>query len=54
MTNSVRKAMEDLRSLPEDEQDSAADVIFAYLCSLQRRTPLSIDAATIAARNIAQ
>jgi len=26
-------AIEDLRCLPEDEQDAAAGVIFAHLCS---------------------
>jgi hypothetical protein len=36
MTNSLRKAIEDLRGLPEDERDSAPDVIVAYLCSDER------------------
>jgi hypothetical protein len=37
MTRSLQQAIEQLQSLPEDEQNDAADVIFVYLCSEERQ-----------------
>jgi hypothetical protein len=36
MTNLLERAIEQLRDLPEDEQDAAADALFAYVCSDER------------------
>ena len=36
MTSLLDQAIEQLRELPEDEQDAAADVLFAYVSSEER------------------
>jgi hypothetical protein len=36
MTQLLEQAIEELRSLPEDEQDAAADAMFAYITSDER------------------
>lgn len=36
MTTLLEEAIEQLRELPEDEQDAAADVLFAYISSDER------------------
>jgi hypothetical protein len=37
MTKLLDQAIEHLRDLPEDEQDAAADVLFAYIASDDRQ-----------------
>ena len=37
MTRLLQEAIEQLRDLPDDEQDSAADVLFAYIASDERQ-----------------
>jgi hypothetical protein len=37
MTKLLEEAIEELRNLPEDEQDAAADVLFAYISSDDRQ-----------------
>ena len=37
MTRLLEEAIEELRHLPEDEQDAAADVLFAYITSDERQ-----------------
>jgi hypothetical protein len=37
MTRLLQQAIEQLQGLPEDEQNDAADVIFAYRCSEERQ-----------------
>jgi len=39
------EAIEQLRELPEDEQERAAEVLFAYISSEERRHHLSTDQA---------
>jgi hypothetical protein len=41
MTKLLEEAINGLRNLPEDEQDAAADVLFAYLSSDERQYHLS-------------
>jgi hypothetical protein len=36
MTKLLEEAIEQLRDLPEEEQDAAADVLFAYIASDER------------------
>jgi hypothetical protein len=36
MTKLLEEAIEHLRDLPEEEQDAAADVLFAYIASDER------------------
>jgi hypothetical protein len=36
MTHLLEQAIEQLRELPEEEQDAAAEVLFAYVCSEER------------------
>ena len=45
MTNLLEQAIETLRDLPEDEQDAAADVLFAYISSDERQYRLRPDQA---------
>jgi len=45
MTNLLEQAIETLRDLPEDEQDAAADVLFAYIASDERQHRLRPDQA---------
>jgi hypothetical protein len=40
MTKLLEEAIEQLRDLPEDEQDAAADVLFAYISSDAREYQL--------------
>jgi hypothetical protein len=40
MTKLLEEAINGLRNLPEDEQDTAADVLFAYLSSDERQYQL--------------
>ena len=40
MTDLLEQAIEQLRDLPEEEQDAAADVLFAYVCSEERHYQL--------------
>lgn len=40
MTKSLEEAIEQLRDLPEEEQDAAADVLFAYIASDEREYQL--------------
>ena len=37
MTKSLEEAIETLRQLPEEEQDGAADVVFAYVTNDDRQ-----------------
>lgn len=37
MMSLLEQAIEQLRDLPEEEQDAAADVLFAYVSSEERR-----------------
>lgn len=37
MSRLLEQVIEQLRELPEEEQDAAADVIFAYLASDERQ-----------------
>jgi hypothetical protein len=41
MTQLLEQAIEELRSLPEDEQDAAADAMFAYITSDERQYRLN-------------
>lgn len=41
MTSLLEKAIEQLRELPEDEQNAAADVLFAYVSSEERHYRLA-------------
>jgi hypothetical protein len=45
MTKLLQQAIEQLRDLPEDEQDAAADVLFAYISSDERHYRLTPDHA---------
>ena len=45
MTQLLEEAIETLRELPEDEQDAAADALFAYISSDERQYRLSPDQA---------
>jgi len=40
MTQLFEKAIEQVRELPEEEQDAAADVLFAYVSSEERQYSL--------------
>jgi hypothetical protein len=46
MTNLLEQAIEQLRELSEDEQDAAADVLFAYVSSEERQYSLRPDQIT--------
>jgi hypothetical protein len=37
MSRLLEEAIEQLRELPQDEQDNAADTVFAYLASEERQ-----------------
>ena len=37
MSRLLERAIEQLRELPEEEQDNAADAVFAYLASDERQ-----------------
>jgi hypothetical protein len=37
MTKLLQQAIEQLRNLPEEDQDAAADVLFAYISSDERQ-----------------
>ena len=45
MTRHLEEAIETLRDLPEEEQDAAADVLFAYISSEEREYTLRPDHA---------
>jgi hypothetical protein len=45
MTRHLEEAIETLRDLPEEEQDAAADVLFAYISSEERYYSLRADQA---------
>jgi hypothetical protein len=45
MTRHLEEAIETLRDLPEEEQDAAADVLFAYIFSEEREYTLRPDHA---------
>jgi hypothetical protein len=45
MTRHLEEAIETLRDLPEEEQDAAADVLFAYISSEERHYALRPDQA---------
>jgi hypothetical protein len=45
MTKLLQEAIETLRELPEDEQDAAADALFAYIASDERQYHLRPDQA---------
>jgi hypothetical protein len=45
VTKLLQEAIETLRDLPEDEQDAAADVLFAYISSDERQYRLRPDQA---------
>ena len=45
MTRHLEEAIETLRDLPEEEQDAAADVLFAYISSEERHYGLLADQA---------
>lgn len=45
MTKLLQEAIASLRDLPEDEQDAAADVLFAYISSDEREYRLRPDQA---------
>jgi hypothetical protein len=40
MTKLLQQAIEQLRDLPEEDQDAAADVLFAYISSDERQYAL--------------
>jgi len=42
MTKLLEEAIEQLRDLPEDEQDAAADVLFAYISNNAREYYLQL------------
>jgi hypothetical protein len=41
MTRSLEEAINELRNLPKEEQDAAADVLFAYITSDERQYSLA-------------
>lgn len=41
MTKLLEEAIEQLRELPEEEQDTAADVVFAYVANDERQYRLA-------------
>jgi hypothetical protein len=41
MTKLLEEAINELRNLPEDEQDAAADALFAYISSDERQYQLT-------------
>ena len=43
MTKLLEQAIEELRNLPEEEQDAAADALFAYISSDERQYRLRPD-----------
>jgi hypothetical protein len=43
MTKLLEKAINELRNLPEEEQDAAADAMFAYMSSDERQYQLQSD-----------
>jgi hypothetical protein len=43
MTKLLEEAIQQLRDLPDDEQDAAADVLFAYISSDERQYRLQPD-----------
>jgi hypothetical protein len=43
MTRSLQEAIEHLKDLPEEEQDAAADAVFAYMASDERQYVLRPD-----------
>jgi hypothetical protein len=43
MTKLLEQAINELRNLPEDEQDAAADVLFAYIARDERQYRLRPD-----------
>jgi len=43
MTKLLEQAIDQLRDLPEEEQDAAADVLFAYISSDDRQFVLTPD-----------
>ena len=43
MTRLLEEAINELRNLPEEEQDAAADALFAYITSDQRQYQLRPD-----------
>lgn len=43
MTKLLEQAIEQLRELPEEEQDAAADALFAYIASDEREYALHPD-----------
>jgi hypothetical protein len=45
MSKLLQKAIEQLKDLPEEEQDAAADALFAYMASDEREYVLSSDQA---------
>jgi hypothetical protein len=45
MTRHLEEAIKTLRDLPEEEQDAAADVLFAYISSEERHYSLRADQA---------
>jgi hypothetical protein len=45
MSKLLQEAIQTLRELPEDEQDAAADVLFAYIASDERQYGLRPDQA---------
>lgn len=45
MRKLLEEAIEQLRELPEDQQDAAADVLFAYISSDEREYQLRADQA---------
>jgi hypothetical protein len=45
MSKLLQQAIEQLRDLPEDEQDAAADVLFAYISSDEHHYRLTSDHA---------
>jgi hypothetical protein len=50
MTDLLEQAIEQLRDLPEEEQNAAADVLFAYVSSDERQYRLRSDQITQARR----
>ena len=45
MTRHLEEAIETLRDLPEEDQDAAADVLFAYISNDERQYTLRPDQA---------
>ena len=43
MTKLLEQAVEQVRKLPEEDQDAAADVLFAHIANEDRRYRLSAD-----------